>query len=114
MKIPDKIRLNGIDYDVQFLHDLNDGERICDGLVDYNHSLISINPSTVGYQQQCIVFLHEVCHAILQLHDCANAGENARVPKDEEELLEVFARGFYQFLQDNGAALFDMEKEDKQ
>ena len=109
MKIPDKIRLNGVEYVVQQIHGLNDGERVLDGNVNHNFSLINLNTETQGYQQRCITFLHEVLHAILQHYDCENVGIDARVPKSEETLVEMLARGFYQFLQDNGAALFDLK-----
>ena len=109
MRIPDKIRLNGIDYTVQFMANVNNGEVILDGEANHNYSLININPATQDYQHQCITFLHEVCHAILNNYDCARGGTAARIPQDEETLVEMFARGFYQFLQDNGAALFDVK-----
>lgn len=110
MKIPEKVRLNGIDYTVQFIHDLNDGGSVLDGEIKYNYQLINLNTSTQGYQGQCLTFLHEICHAILNNYDCARVGETKRIPKDEETLVEIFSRGFYQFLQDNGASLFDLKE----
>ena len=110
MKIPEKVRLNGVDFAVQWIHDLNDGEHILDGQINYNYSLINLNSGTQGYQAQCITFLHEIFHGILQEYDCSRAGTDARIPKDEETLVETLARGMYQFLQDNGAALFDLER----
>lgn len=110
MKIPEKVRLNGVDYTVQFIHDLNDGGLMLDGHMDYNHQLINLNTSSQGYQGQCLTLLHEICHGILNDYDCARLGENKRIPKDEETLVEMFARGFYQFLQDNGASLFDLKE----
>ena len=112
MKIPNKVRLNGVEFNIQWIHDLNDGGRILDGMIDYNHSLINLSSSTQGYQAQCITFLHEICHWILFHFDCAEVGSDKRIPDDEETLVEMFARGFYQFLQDNGAALFDLKKEE--
>lgn len=108
MKIPEKVRLNGVDYTVQLVECLDSGGLVLDGLIDYNHATININTSTNGYQCQCITFLHEICHAILNNYDCARLGETKRIPKDEETLVEMFSRGFYQFLQDNGASLFDL------
>ena len=110
MKIPDEVRLNGVDFSIQWIHDLNNGNQILDECIDYDHSLISINPSTQGYQAQCITFLHEICHAILYCYDCSQVGMDRRIPNDEETLVEMFARGFYQFLQDNGAKLFDLKE----
>lgn len=111
MKTPKKIRLNGIDYSVEFVDGLNDGALVLDGRIDHNASVIQLNASAQGYQQQCITFLHEVCHAFLQIHDFARVGTDARIPKDEETLVELFARSMYQFLQDNGRALFDLKED---
>lgn len=114
MKIPEKVRLNGVDYTVQFVQCLNDGGHMLDGSTNYNYTLISLNTSTQGYQTQCLTFLHEICHIILDNYDCARIGETKRIPKDEETLVEMFARGFYQFLQDNGANLFDLKETTQQ
>ena len=109
MKIPQTVRLNGVDYTVQMVSGLDSGGMVLDGVIDYSHTLININTETQGYQGQCLTFLHEICHAILNNYDCARVGETKRSPKDEETLVEMFSRGFYQFLQDNGAALFDLK-----
>ena len=110
MKIPEKVRLNGIDYEVSFQHDLNENGLMLDGFIHHNYSIIKLNTQTQGYQMQCITFLHEICHYILHSYDCGGLGENKRIPKDEETLCEMFARGFYQFLQDNGSSLFDLKE----
>ena len=110
MKIPKTVRMNGVDYTVQFVDGLDSGGLVLDGVVDYNQTLISLNTSTQGYQGQCLTFLHEICHVILNNYDCARLGETKRIPKDEETLVEIFSRGFYQFLQDNGASLFDLKE----
>lgn len=109
MKIPKKIRLNGINYDIEWVENLSDGVYVLDGQIDHKSSVIKLNPDTNGYQQQCIVFLHEVCHAFLDLYDIENKGTDERVPKSEEAIVELFARAMYQFLQDNGKKLFDIK-----
>ena len=109
MKIPDKVRLNGVDYKVLWVEGLNNGSNLLDGFIDFNQSTISMNTSTQEHQQQCITFLHEICHGILNDYNCSEKPENV-IPKDEETLVELFARGFYQFLQDNGAKLFDLKE----
>lgn len=113
MKIPNKVRLNGVDFTVEWIENLHDAGVICDGLINYQHSMIALNTETQGYQKQCITFLHEICHGILDAYDCSPEGRiKSKIPDDEETLVELFARGFYQFLQDNGAALFDLKKEE--
>lgn len=109
MKIPNEVRLNGVDYTVKLASGLNDGERVLDGLIDYNMSEISLNPSVQGYQALCITFLHEIFHGILYHFTCAPVKDDEnRIPDTEEELVELLARGTYRFLQDNGGKLFDL------
>lgn len=104
MKIPNTVRISGVDYAVTFVSNLNDGEKMLDGCVDYNMSAISLNSDTVGYQRQCIVLWHEILHALI---------ENSCVKLDmekEEEIVEALSRGIYGVLQDNGGAFFDLVK----
>lgn len=85
MKIPNTVRISGVDYAVTFVSNLNDGEKMLDGCVDYNMSTISLNSDTVGYQRQCIVLWHEILHALI---------ENSCVKLDmekEEEIVEALS-----------------------
>lgn len=111
MKIPESIRLNGVDYKVEKKKNLNDGIHMADGLFDARSTTIFIDPEQRDYQQQCITFLHEVCHAIMfEYH--VDLNEPNMLPKDDEVLAETFARGVYQFLQDNARKLFDIKEEE--
>lgn len=107
MKIPESIRLNGVEYAIEFGTNLNDGVHVASGLFMAPESKIVIDKNMTSYQQQCITFLHELCHAILFEYHVDLDDENA-VPKNEEILAEIFARGMYQFLQDNARKLFDI------
>lgn len=109
MKIPDEVRLNGIDYTVNRVSDLTDGAHVLDGQIDYNQSEILLNVGSQGYQAMCITFLHEIFHGILYHFTCAPVSGDNRIPDTEEELVELLARGMYQFLQDNGRKLFDLK-----
>lgn len=111
MKIPDTIRLNGVDYKIEKKKNLNDGLHMADGLFDAPSATIYINPEQRDYQQQCITMLHEICHAIMFEYHVDLADQNM-VPKDEEVLAETIARGMYQFLQDNAHKLFDIKEEE--
>ena len=114
MKIPDNVRINGIDYAIKWVKDLNDGAELCHGQFDSSSSTICINPKSQGSQQQCVTFLHELFHAILWSYqiDLATESKNVFVPKEEEKLVELLARGVYQVIKDNGAKMFSDIYED--
>ncbi len=101
MKIPDYVRIGGVEYEViEGVHALNDGESLLYGRIDYRKSTIEISDVCEGHQMKCITLLHEVLHGI-QNH--------AGLPvENEEAVVDMFARGLYQVLQDNGGALFDL------
>lgn len=111
MKIPEFIRLNGIDYKICMKKGLNDGVHMADGLFDAPSATIYIDPEQRNHQQQCITLLHEICHAILFEYHVDLADQNM-LPKDDEVLAETIARGMYQFLQDNARKLFDIKEEE--
>ena len=53
---------------------------------------------------KCITLLHEICHVICR-------GISEETIQDEEKIVEVFAKGIYALLQDNGERLFDLKAE---
>ena len=69
--------------------------RICGG-VEY---AIKYEPNL----RRCQTLWHEILHGIRN-----HAG---LVIENEEEVVEMFAKGIYQVLQDNGARLFDLKTE---
>lgn len=105
MKIPESVRINGIEYPVKFVSALNDGERICHGRIFFNTCKIHINAETQGHEKMCVTLLHEILHALLF---------NGRIElNNEEDVVEVLSNGLYQVLQDNGRRFFDIVKEEK-
>ncbi len=106
MKIPDKIRLGGVDWNIVLVDGLNDGVHMLEGRINYRKSLIELNASQ-EHQQACISLLHEIGHYILDVLMMRSTDEEKQMP-DEEKLVQGFALGFYQILQDNGWALFDL------
>ncbi|MFV0517240.1 MAG: hypothetical protein ACK5MV_07580 [Aminipila sp.] len=104
MKIPENIRIGGVDYKVELQGALNDGVNMLYGQIDYQASEIKLNDDIEGHQHQCITLWHEVLHGIVN-----NFGMEI---EDEEKIVDMFAKGIYQVLQDNGAVLFDLRKED--
>lgn len=105
MKIPDSIRINGVDYKVVYTSALNDGNNVLYGSIDYENSIIELNPNRQEHQHMCITFLHEIIHGI-----AFTMGMAETMGDDEEKIIDAFARGIYQVLQDNGRKLFDIKE----
>lgn len=98
MIIPKKIKIGCFTYQVE----RPEKPFVSNGVaVDGEHSFSEkqITVAEIGcseYQQ--VVFLHEVCHAIIA-HYCAD--------KQNEEFVEQFSKGLYQVLIDNPDILSD-------
>lgn len=103
MKIPDSVRIGGVEYEVfDNQPSLNDGENLLYGQIDYRESTIRLSDLCEGHQMKCITLLHEILHGIRN-----HAGLEI---ENEEEVVDMFARGLYQVLQDNGGRLFDLKE----
>ncbi len=103
MKIPESVRIGGVEYEViDNVSGLNDGQNVLAGEINYNDSVIRLNEVVAGHQMKCITLWHEILHGIRN-----HAGIEI---EDEETVVELFARGIYQVLQDNGARLFDLKE----
>jgi hypothetical protein len=103
MKIPETIRIGGIDYDIKKVQNLNNREKLLRGNITYADSTIRISASD-GHQYQCVTLWHEMLHAI-------SAHANLNLGKNEEQIIDTFAYGIYQVLQDNGKKLFDIKED---
>lgn len=85
MKIPDTVRIAGVNYPVDFVPSLNDGEKLLYGQVDFEQTCIRLNPDVAGHQHQCITLWHEILHALIN-----NA--HIRMERDkEEEIVEALS-----------------------
>ena len=101
MKIPNTIRIAGVEYKVRYVPSLRDGGRVLWGRIDYTGNEILLNEDcNLDHQRVCLTFLHEVLHGLVEA--------NGMKVENEEDVVEMFARGLYQVLQDNGARLFDL------
>ena len=110
MKIPESVRIGGVEYTVVFVPNLRTNTHLLMGQIDYDESVIRLSETDgKGHQQRCITLLHEILHGI-QNHSGIPLPE-----QEEEKIIDMFARGLYQVLQDNGRRLFDIaEAERKQ
>lgn len=104
MKIPELIRIGGVDYSIVDTVGLNDGTTVAYGHIDYQKSVIELNPDIQDHQKKCLTLWHEIVHGI------AEHANIDLVESDEEAIVDTIAKGVYQVLQDNGGALFDMCK----
>lgn len=102
MKIPEKVRIGGIDYDVAMVDDLNEGTRVLMGQINYQSAVIGLNPKCCRNEQiMALTLWHEIIHGII-------TGSGLPELENEEAIVEAISRGVYQVLQDNGAAFFDI------
>jgi hypothetical protein len=101
MKIPNSVRIAGVEYAVRYVAELNNGVNLAYGHIDYENSVIRLS-STIGteHQKRCQTLLHEILHGIRE--------NNGMEIENEEAIVDMFAKGIYQVLQDNGARFFDL------
>lgn len=101
MKIPESIRIGGIEYAIEYEDNVRIGNDLCYGRISYDSSTIVLsNTDGAGHQRRCVTLWHEILHGIRE-----HSGQEI---DDEERIVDLFARGIYQVLQDNGGRLFDL------
>lgn len=105
MKIPEKIRIGGIEYEIVHESRMNDGRVLLAGQIRYMECQIALADES-SHEYKCLSLWHEIMHGIEEQSQI-DLGE------DRERIIEAFARGVYQVLQDNGGRLFDLVSEDK-
>ncbi len=81
---------------------LNDGQHLLAGQYRPMECQIAL-AEDCSHQHQCLTLWHEIMHGI---EDQAQL----ELGEERERIIEAFARGVYQVLQDNGARLFDLEE----
>lgn len=102
MKIPENVRIGGVDYKVVFADNVRMGNELCYGMIEYGDSTITLSTTDgAGHQHQCITLWHVILHGIIN-HACMKL-------ENEEEAVEVLSKGIYQVLQDNGRKFFDIK-----
>ena len=103
MKVPNKIRIAGVEYAVKYVDKLTHNYRETYGQIDFNSSEIRINSDpNFSEHTKNITLLHEIIHGIIQ--------NNGIEIEDEEQIIEIISKGMYQVLQDNFDRLFGEEQ----
>jgi hypothetical protein len=104
MKIPKSVRIAGVEYEVVTAPNLMNGALAAYGHIDFENSRIELS-ETFGteHQKRCQILWHEILHGIVE--------NNGMKLHNEEAVVDIFAKGIYQVLQDNGARFFDISSD---
>ena len=103
MKIPESIRIGGVEYEISYTPNLRIDNNLCYGKISCGDCTIELSDTDgLGHEHQCITLWHEILHGIRE-HACFPMD-----PEMEEAVVEMFSKGIYQVLQDNGRRLFDL------
>lgn len=105
MNIPEKIRINGVDYEIKEVIGLNDGSKVLYGQVTYGQTLIELNPDNQSEQYKKVTLWHEIFHVIEETNGL-DFGEN------KEKVIDTLAFAVNQILEDNKNALFGEKQTD--
>lgn len=104
MKIPESVRIGGVEYGVEFVDYLSNGTSLAYGHISYDDSVIELSGTAgTSHQKRCLILWHEIIHGIVEHANMVVAESN------EEEIVDTIAKGVYQVLQDNGARMFDLK-----
>ena len=100
MRIPDKVKIGGFVYEVKREEKpfIGGGDELLDGEHSFAEKKITVSRNGCK-EYQMLVFLHEVCHGIIE----AYVGD-----KQDENFVEQFSKGLYQVVVDN-PEMFRME-----
>jgi len=95
MRIPEKVRIGGIDYKVVFKPNPTNGTNdVCYGVFDSELCEIQLNNEREMHPERLKqTFLHELLHGAIW--ECGIESE------DEELLVKTMARGLLQIINDN-------------
>lgn len=103
MKIPDSVRIGGVEYPIGYVANLRNGNELAYGHIDYDNCRIELSDTDgTAHEKRCQILWHEILHGIRE-----HAGLEI---EDEEAVVDMFAKGIYQVLQDNGGRLFDLKE----
>lgn len=90
--LPNKVKISGIDYDVQITEHQTTDEGVLLGQISYSEAVIYINEEQ-NDQLKAATLLHEIVHGILY-----HMGSEMN---DDEKFVEGFSSGLHQVFKDN-------------
>ena len=101
LKIPESVRIGGVDYKVNAVPNLRRGSSLLYGEICFDECLIDLSQTDgTGSERQKITLLHEILHGILWHYW---SGEEI---EKEEEIVTALSKGLFQVLKDNEESLF--------
>ena len=104
MKIPNSVRIGGVEYPIVYTKNLNNGVQLAYGRIDYENCVIELSDTCgTAHEKRCITLWHEILHGIQE--------HSGLAIENEEEIVCMFSKGIYQVLQDNGQRFFDIMNE---
>jgi hypothetical protein len=105
MKVPESVRIGGIEYHIEYVPNLRDGVDLLCGQISYNDCIIRLSDTDrASKQSRLITMWHEILHGIRE-HSCMEI-------KDEEAIVDMFAKGIVQILNDNFTRFFEVQNYD--
>lgn len=105
MKIPESIRIGGVEYRIGYVSNLRNENQIAYGHISFDDCCIELSATDgTGHEKRCIILWHEILHGIMESSNMELDIET------EERVCNVLSRGIYQVLQDNGGRLFDLQE----
>ncbi|MBP3633152.1 MAG: hypothetical protein J6J43_01095 [Oscillospiraceae bacterium] len=102
MRIPNSVRIAGVEYEVKEVPGLNNGTSMAYGNINWDECVIKLSADAgMSHARKCEVLWHEILHGLLH--------RVGLQPENEEHLVDMLAKGIYQVLQDNDWRMFDIE-----
>lgn len=107
MKIPDKVRIGGVDYAIVYEDTVRNAATLLYGEINYNNSVIRLSRTDAsGFHKQCITLWHEIIHGVVE-----HLGIDLE-HSTEEQIVTALAKGVYQVMQDNPAMFMEEHTDD--
>lgn len=96
MRIPDKVRIGGIDYAISCEDTVRNSTTLLYGEINYSSSVIRISKTDAsGFHKQCVTLWHEILHGVVE-----HLGIDLE-HSTEEQIVTAISKGVYQVIQDN-------------
>lgn len=106
MKIPEKLKIGGLIYDVKREEKVIFDNRIAYGKIDRDKAIIVIASDVQGEQGMKQTFLHEMLHGIAKYFAITELDEN-------EEIIDKLAWGLHMVIADNPDMFEERENENE-
>nr|DAH12382.1 MAG TPA: putative metallopeptidase [Bacteriophage sp.] len=100
MNIPNKVRIQGLEYSVEQIYGLSDGAKVLAGEIWHMELRIRLQ-SEQAPQRAAVTLWHEILHAVVE--------QNGLKLEDEEHVVDTLAFAVHQILEDNVERFYPRE-----